>query len=168
MPKSPPTSRFRRLRRDEAAVSEVVGYALGFGILSGILILSLIGFNDAQEDTAARVEELRAESAAQRVATAVIDAALLVEQQDVETYSRLVELPEDFDGRGYGLSLLADAVRVQTSTGADVNEPLLGAGLSVTLCTEGGPFSGRLLVRHDSNGPGACAGTDTLYLEEAA
>lgn len=116
-PRSPseeaPT-RPRLLRHDDEGVSEVVGYLLVFGILSIVLVLSMSAFAVGQEAAQSRAVQLRAESAAARVAGVVVQTAVLWEQQGTGfAVAHLVDLPQDLEGRGY-------TVRLEPATTADV------------------------------------------------
>ena len=121
---------------------------LNFGILSGILILALLAFNVAKEKTEFNVVTLEAESVAQRVAGVVVGAALLYEQYDIQAYAREVQLPEQFEGRDYTITLAANTVTVAVpSMGVTVTEPLFSVGQIVELCSQtigGGPLTVRL------------------------
>lgn len=166
-PSSPEPARSRRPRRalrgDREGVTEVVGYLLVFGILSVVLVLSLSAFTVAQEAARGRVVELRAESAAARVAGVVVQVALLAEQQGSGTVVAFsVDLPGQLEGRDYRVHLdeklpaacttactRPDQVRVVVPAyGLEVTTPVFSAGASpsVTLCpTEVG--GGAILVR---------------------
>jgi type II secretory pathway pseudopilin PulG len=107
-PRSPsraaPT-RPRLLRQDEG-VSEVVGYLLVFGILSIVLVLSMTAFAAGQQAAQSRAVQLRAESAAARVAGVVVQTAVLWEQQGSGfAVAYLVDLPQDLEGRSYVVRL---------------------------------------------------------------
>ncbi len=98
----------RRLAGDESAVSEVVGYILIFGILSMVLILSMVAFGAVQDRAEARVVLLQADSAAERVASATVDAALFAETYGASAnFSQAVLLPDDLEGRAYTVTLEA-------------------------------------------------------------
>lgn len=107
-PRSPsraaPT-RPRLLRQDEG-VSEVVGYLLVFGILSIVLVLSMSAFAVGQEAAQSRAVQLRAESAAARVAGVVVQTAVLWEQQGAGfAVAYFIDLPQDLEGRSYTVRL---------------------------------------------------------------
>lgn len=93
----------RDLRGDSEGVSEVIGYILVFGILSMILLLSMLAFNVAQEAARDRAVELRAESAAARVAGVAVKAAVLAEQESASdpTLHYVVDLPDNLEGMSY-------------------------------------------------------------------
>lgn len=133
------------LRRDDGAVSEVVGFLLVFAILSMILILSMVAFNEIQDRAEAAVVAVEAESVAQRVASAVVNAALFAERHGSTdaTYLQPLELPEDLEGHAYVVYLDPVAgstpaqVRVVISAlDLEASAPLFSADAStdVALC----------------------------------
>lgn len=94
---------------DERAVSEVVGYLLVFGILAVVLVLSMVAFNILNERAQTSVVHLEAESAAQRVASSAVNAALFAETHDAatSTYEHPLDLPTDLEGHAYTVYLEA-------------------------------------------------------------
>lgn len=128
MPASTPRSpseaapiRSRHLRRDDEGVSEVVGYLLVFGILSIVLVLSMSAFAIGQEAAQGRAIELRAESAAARVAGVVVQTAVLWEQQGTGfVVAYFVDLPEQLEGREY-------VVRLEPATAGNAADCTSGA-----------------------------------------
>jgi len=145
MPVSPPA--FRSSIRDDRAVSEVIGHILIFGILSTVLILSLLGFTAAKQGAVDRVVEVRGESVAGRVAGSVVEAALFAEQSaasDLTLRTRL-DLPDALEGRSYQVDLDADSVFV-TAGGSTLESALFSSGdpADVVVCDQaplnGGPM----------------------------
>jgi hypothetical protein len=98
-------------------VQEIIGSILIFGILSVILVLSMIAFNVAQQAARGRAVELRAESAAARVAGVVVQVAVVWEQQHTTSsdasVAYRVALDDQFEGLAY-------TVRLEPSTTIDV------------------------------------------------
>lgn len=156
----------RALTGDSAAVTEVIGYLLVFGILSLVLVMSMVSFNIAQVAARERAVELRAESAAARVAGVVVQTAVLAEQMadssPVVAYQ--LDLDDQLEGYDYTIRLepagkatlceadgddLADADQIcVVVTGIDVTAtaPLFAAAApaDVTLCltaVEGGTIA---------------------------
>ena len=149
----------RTLSGDRAGVSEVIGFLLTFGILSVMLVMSMYAFGVAAEGSEEQAVTLRAESAATRVAGVVVEAALLAEQYGSAqpTLAYTVELPEDLEGYGYTVSVVAasgsdpDLVRVLVpSLGIDVTAPVFSAAApsSVAICTSTVPGD-HLVVLYD-------------------
>jgi len=95
---------------DERGVSEVIGYLLIFGILSIVLVLSMVAFNVLHDRAEDNVVRLQAGSVAQRVAASAVDAALFAESHDPDTstYIHPLGLPEDLEGHGYHVHLEAE------------------------------------------------------------
>jgi type II secretory pathway pseudopilin PulG len=156
----------RALRGDSEGVSEVVGYLLVFGILSIVLVLSMSAFSVGQEAAQGRAVQLRAESAAARVAGVVVQTAILAEQQGTgAAVAYEVDLPTDLEGASYTVSLEAgigafgcspsptcvpDLVRVEVPAFLiDVTAPVfsVSAPALLSICTtevSGGPLFVRI------------------------
>ena len=163
----------RALRGDGAGVSEVIGYLLVFGILSLVLVMSMSAFGVAQEGAKERVVQLRAESAAARVAGVVVQGAILAEKQGSgSAVAYVVDLPEQLEGLDYTVALenktnsRPDQVRIEVpALTLSLTSPVFAAGASssVDLCSitvAGGP----LYVRYGAPAggshpvPAACSG----------
>jgi hypothetical protein len=156
-------------------VSEVLGHMLVFGIISIILVLSMVTFHERQDDARVRIERLRAESAAARVSGLLVQAGLIAERLGTESEVRFpVELPYDFGGRSYTVALLSASgsdpaqVRVQVpSDGITADATLFAAdapaGYSICPTTVGG---GPLHVRFGDDPAGS--GVRCLFIESAA
>lgn len=185
MPMYEPSSRSeapKRLIRDEAGVSEVVGYIIMFGILSMITVISMLTFNDAQASTQDRVVELRADSAAARVAGAVVTAALFAEDNEGNdaNFTREIELQQLLDGRAYTVALLpddgTDPDRIEVDVAAigyTATAPLFSAGATpqVTICAGQGAVEGGVIaVRYATQAgkdPGGVCPAQSIFLEAA-
>ena len=126
----------RSVAGDERAVSEVLGFLLIFLILSIVLVLSMLAFNELHDRAESSVVELRAQSVAQRVAASAVDAALFAETHApaTSTYLHPIELPDQLEGHSYRVHLDAspsEQVRVEVaSLGVSVTAPLFSAGAS--------------------------------------
>lgn len=144
--------------RDEQAVSEVVGYVLIFGILSMILILSMLAFAAVQERAEKAVVAIEGESIAQRVASVVVNAALFAERHPTDsTYLQPLDLPVDLEGNSYSIVLepaspgQAARIRVDVpSLDLQATAPLFSADAATTvqLCSTS-VTGGRISVRFD-------------------
>lgn len=98
----------RKPRHDgEDGVSEVVGFLLTFGIISAILLVAMLGFNDAQQRAEIRLIEIQGASAAQRVASAAVDLALFAQSNPHDT-SVAIDLPAELQGISYSVFLCRD------------------------------------------------------------
>lgn len=165
-------------------MSEVIGQILVFGIVSILLVLSMLAFNQAQLGARDRVVELSAQSAATRVAGIVVQTSLIAEQHGVATtVTFLVDLPQRLEGLDYRVSLNVTApAHVDVTIPSLQGSPLVTAALFSADASGGGaaptqfdlcPGSvsgGRLHVRFDARAlaPGGCpTGTHTyaLFLE---
>ncbi len=165
---------------DQDGVSEVIGFMLTFGIISMILIISMVAFADVQEEAEARVVELHAEAVADRVAGIIVEAALFAEVQGPSSrFQYRLDLPLDFEGADYTVALVdsdadtqPDAVEVFiTRAGVRVQAELLQAGGGfaaggVALCEPPATIvAGPLLVRYDY-GPGGVG--PCIFIEAAS
>lgn len=110
----------QRARSDEEGVSEVIGFLLTFAIISFILLVSMLAFNDAQQRAENRLIEIQGASAAQRVAAAAVDLALFVSDHPYET-SVAIDLPTELQGIGYKVHLCSDLPDPQTNTCSDLD-----------------------------------------------
>lgn len=183
----------RVLRGDSEGVSEVIGYLLVFGILSMVLVLSMSAFSAGQESAEQRAIQLRAESAAARVAGVVVQTAVLWEKQHTATsdvaVAYLVDLPQQFEGADYVIRLepkvpagcttactAPDQVRVLVpSVQVDVTAPIFAASApaSLAICDPAGAATyteasgGILYVRINapSGQPAPACGANSLFLE---
>jgi hypothetical protein len=165
-------------------VAEVIGYLLVFGILSLVLVMSMTAFGVAQEGAKERVVQLRAESAAARVAGVVVQASILAEKQGTgSAVAYFVDLPGQLEGLDYTISLENKTATRPDQVRIDVPGPRLsltspvfaaGASTSVDLCpvtAAGGP----LYVRYGAPAggahpvPAACSGgtQSKIFLEVA-
>ncbi len=156
----------RTLRHDDAAVSEVIGYILSLGILSILLISTLVGFGVAQNNTAERAVLVQGDAMLQEISGTAIQAALFAEDNpdtDLEFTGR-INLPFDLEGHPYTVDLDPDEVTITFSRfPGSVSTPLFQAGAhqGITICDQdpipGGPI--RLLLRPDTH-PDVPAGCD--------
>jgi hypothetical protein len=159
-----------KTHHDDSAVSEVIGFLLIFGILSMILVLSMVAFNGLHDRAKTSIVRLEAESVAQRVASSVVDAALFGERHDSNTsrYVQELDLPGFLVGRSYTVHL--DSVPLQQvrvlvpSMGINVTAPLFSAGAAsnVGICVTSVP-GGAMRIGFGPNPP--AAGNRCIYLE---
>ncbi len=157
----------RNFWRDERAVSEAIGYTLTFGILAGILVLAMYGFNQNQQETEEAVANLQAQSMGQRTVSAIIRAGVLVEERELDTYRHLIEADETMDGNSYTVRLTATTVNVTVPAfGLTAAEPLFATGQSITVCpttVDGGFF----YVAYGTPPAGSGCADPSMFLEEA-
>lgn len=148
------------LRQDESGVSEVVGFILTFGIISTILLLSMLAFIGIQDTVQESIVDQRARSASQRVAAVAVDAALLAETYGSETnFTHRLALPDSFEGYSYTIhtepedGTIEDRVRVQVpGLGIDVHAILFSAGAPADFSVCSSSVSGgTVLIRFDED-----------------
>ena len=161
-------------RGGESAVSEVVGFLLIFFILSMVLVLSMFAFREIQSRAESAVVAVEAESVAQRVASAVVNAALFAERHGSAdaTYLHPLDLPDLLEGHTY-------VVHLDPATGAtpaqvrvviaDLNLEAAAtlfsadASTSVALCSTDA-VGGRVLVRLGAV-PSPCTGNGIFLVD---
>lgn len=133
----------------DEAVSEVLGQILMFGILSMVLVLSLMTFNLAKDEAQERAVDTTAGSLAQRISSLVIDTAIFAEsfeESDVSLQST-VELPEFIENHSYTIEVDGSQVTVTVAgTGAVATSSLFAAGSGdIHICDQdaihGGPVT---------------------------
>lgn len=141
----------------DEAVSEVLGQILMFGILSMVLVLSLMTFNLAKEEAQERVVDTTAGSLAQRISSLVIDTAIFAEsfeESDVSLEST-VALPEFVENHSYTVQVDGSQVTVTVpGTGAVATSSLFAAGSGdIHVCgqdaIQGGPVT--IHIVHDDD-----------------
>lgn len=174
MPTSGPasSSEARAFPAAQQAVSEVIGQILVFGILSMVLVLSMVAFGVASESAIDRGARLQAEGITQQVASVVVEASLFVEARPAgTTYVRQLHLPEDLEGSSYTIhlqpALAPDPDRIVVEMhGLEQNVTAsvfaAGAPANVELCASsaaGGPIA----IRYDDH-PSAIADS-CLFIE---
>ncbi|HUR62060.1 MAG TPA: hypothetical protein VM286_06820 [Candidatus Thermoplasmatota archaeon] len=146
----------------DAGVSEVIGQILIFGIVSVLLVMSMIAFNAAQAGARDRVVALRADSAATRVAGIVVQSSLIAEQQGTSSkITFLVDLPQQIEGLSYTVRLVPKSATVPpVPAHVDVVVPALRITATAPLFSADQPTSfdvcpatvpgGRVAVRFDT------------------
>jgi len=166
-----------------------------FGILSVLLILSMIAFNVAQSGAKARVVDLRADSAATRVAGIIVQTSLIAERQGkTSTVTFLVDLPQNLEGLTYQVKLLPYSASacpetptvagpcpahvtvsvpatLQTQTAALFSADAAATTTGFDLCTStvaGGRVNVRLDARPATLPAGCPAGTNPILFLESA
>jgi hypothetical protein len=181
-PSKPPSAPRRDLASDGAAVTEVIGYILVFGILSFVLVTSMFAFNLAQGAAEESAIQLRAESAAARVAGVVVQSAVLWETQynatsnTNVTLAYRVELPDQLEGRDYVVELatvgMVDLVRVRVpALQITATAPIFSAGAPTGfgICVPSSAPGGPLFVRINAPAgqPTPACGHNRVFLEAA-
>lgn len=114
-----------------------------FGILSMITVLAMLTFSEAHTGAQDRVAELRADSAAERVASAIVDVALFAEDNPEGNTSRRVDLPQQLEAREYTTYLWTSASGAPPGTcdaSITVDRVLVWVP-GISYCAEGPLFS---------------------------
>jgi hypothetical protein len=112
----PPRRAPRALRRDDAAVSEVIGYIMVFALSAGVLILSLQAFMLSRDTT----DNLRAAQTlrivSERVAAEVQQASIVAAEMSDASYEGQVSLPT-LSGRSFYIQAWGDRVYANSTDG---------------------------------------------------
>lgn len=161
----------------DAAVSEVVGSILIFGIVSMLFTLSLLGFVAAKEAAQERVVELQAESVAQRIAGVIVGAAIFYDAHngtgpDMD-FRRHVQIEGQIEQSDFQIDLDNDTVVVTVPAfDRSATVSVLGANKTalVTVC-DMAPFTHSAVLHvRVSDPPTPCyyQGTTTQVTEPKA
>src|SRR5688572_31294669 len=109
----------RRARCGDDAVSEVIGFLLTFAIISFILLVSMLAFNNAQARAENRLIEIQGASAAQRVAAAAVDLALFASDHPFDT-AVAIDLPVELQGISYSVQVCQSGAECGDDHGGDL------------------------------------------------
>lgn len=107
----------RFLRRNDAAVSEVVGYILTFALSAIILLISVQSFTVARQNSDAVVTAVELKAIANRVANRIVEAGQISDEFPNATYTVTVNIPQDLNGHPYFIQVFPDRVFASTMDG---------------------------------------------------
>lgn len=105
----------RLLRRDDSAVSEVVGYILSFAISAVFLMIALSAFNTARSNSDHVVTGAELKSIADRIAARVVEAGVVSQEFPNATYNLTLALPRDLNGHPYTVVATDTTITVTTN-----------------------------------------------------
>lgn len=135
-----PADLLLRLRGDDAAVSEVVGFILMFAISAIILVLSMQAFNKAQDGSNDLLAAVELKNIANRISTRIVQAGIVSQEFPDATFEVVVRIPEEVAGYRYTIEF-----RDRNPSAADpyqgafgINDP--NAEPIVYLRTQGDPL----------------------------
>lgn len=101
-----------RLRRDEEAVTEVIGYILTFALSAVILLISIQAFNVARNNSDAVVTAVELKAIANRIAQRVIEAGQISQDFPNATFSVVVSVPQEVNGHGFYVEIATDETEI--------------------------------------------------------
>jgi hypothetical protein len=116
-------TRSRRVfRRDDQAVTEVVGYILTFALSAIILLISVQSFTVARQNSDGVVTAVELKAIASRVATRVIEAGLVSQEFPNSTFTMVINIPQELNGHEYTVVVDSEKVTVTALDGTAVAE----------------------------------------------
>lgn len=104
-------------RRDDSAVTEVIGYVLSFALSAVFLLIALNLFYTAKGNTEAVVEGVELRSIADRVSGRIVEAGLISQEFPNATMNYTINIPQSLDGKPYKIVAAADKVTASTIDG---------------------------------------------------
>lgn len=106
-----------RCRRDDRAVSEVLGFVLSFALSAVFLMIALTSFYAAKNNTDSVVVAVELRSIADRVAGGVIEAGLMGQEFPNATFNLTLAIPFDLQGAPYYVNATKSQIYVNASSG---------------------------------------------------
>lgn len=107
----------RMLRRDDGAVTEVIGYVLSFALSAIFLLIALNLFYGAKGNTEQVVDGVELRSIADRVATRIVEAGLVSQEFENATLNYTINIPQSLNGRPYWVRAGSDQITAGTVDG---------------------------------------------------
>lgn len=107
----------RRFYSDKKGVSNVLGYVFSFGIASVIMVSAVIVTTGIINNRVSAVAKLEAQSIANKVADAILEAATTWGSMPNADYQKMLDMPEDIAGRNYYVEITDSLVYVNTTDG---------------------------------------------------
>lgn len=108
-------SRSGRLARDDAGVSEVIGFVLSFALSAVFLMISLNTFFLAKSNSDDVVSGAELKVIADRVASRVVEAGLIGAEFDSATVNMTLDIPQDLNGHPYYIEARSHGVYANIS-----------------------------------------------------
>lgn len=105
---------FRR-RRDDEAVTEVIGYVLSFAISAIFLLISLNVFHAARANTEEVVTGVELKTIADRVASRIVELGLVSQEFPEARMNVTLNIPQTLNGRLYTITGTAALITVETN-----------------------------------------------------
>lgn len=140
------------LRRDDGAVTEVLGFILSFALSAMFLMIALSAFHTARGNTDAAVTAVEIRSIADRVAARVVEASLVGQEFPNATMSITISIPAQVNGHDYRIVAQDAMVVVETLDGiarAESKTFRLEVVQDVTVTGQVLSAQERIVVRHN-------------------
>lgn len=106
-----------KLRRDDQATTEVIGFVLSFALSAMFLLIALNAFWTARNNTDVMVSAVELRSIADRVATRVVEAHLIGQEFSNATVELAFTVPQTVNGHPYTITAYRDRVEVVADDG---------------------------------------------------
>lgn len=107
----------RFLRRDDKAVTEVIGYVLSFALSAMFLLIALNVFHAARGNTEHVVTGVELKAIADKVASDVVDMGLVAQEFPNATLETSIDIPQTLTGRLYTVKATPAQVFAYTNDG---------------------------------------------------
>lgn len=113
-----PAGKTTRLRGNDRAVSEVMGYILMFALSAVILVVSLQSFTSAKQGSEDIVAGVEMRAVADRVSARLLEASKVAQEFPNATYNISLRVPEHINGQSYTILVSASEVVVESVDGS--------------------------------------------------
>jgi hypothetical protein len=107
-----------RGRRDDEAVTEVIGYVLSFALSAIFLLLALNIFWAARENTENVTTGVELKTLTDRVAARIVEMGAISQEFPNATMNMTINIPQMLNGQTYELTASAAQVTAVTADGA--------------------------------------------------
>lgn len=104
-------------RRDDGAITEVVGFILSFALSAVFLIIAMNSFWVAKDNTDGVVTAVEMKTIANRVAGKIVEAGLAAQEFPNATLEITVPLPQELNGHIYYVEATPSMVLVKSTDG---------------------------------------------------
>lgn len=104
---------FRSPRRNDDAVTEVIGYVLSFALSAIFLLISLSVFNAARANTEHVVTGVELKTIADQVATHIVEMGLVTQEFKNSSMDVTLLIPQSFNGQIYTITATPTTVTAQ-------------------------------------------------------
>jgi parallel beta-helix repeat protein len=107
----------KHILNDRKGVSNILGYLFSFSVASILMVSAVLITTGILNNKTASVANLQAQSIANKVADAIVEAITVGQSISNEEYKRTLDLPTDIAGRGYYVDITDTMVYVNTTDG---------------------------------------------------
>jgi len=108
----------RRICCNKEAVSNVLGYLISFMVAASVMTSSVLITTNIIDDKTTSVAEMEAQSLANKVADALVEAVESKQSMPEASYQKTLDVPMDLAGKSYYIETTSTKVYVNTTDGA--------------------------------------------------